>query len=430
MASREFDIIIFGATGYTGRYVIEELTHSAESTNLKWAIAGRNVEKLKESLVIVQEYLGDVADISKTTIIQANVKDAASISDMCKRARLILNCVGPYKFYGEVVVAACVENGTHHVDLSGEMKYLETMQAKYFKVAREKGVYIVEACGFDSIPADYGISALKKKFPGDLNSVEYFVEIGTGPSGRKTNIGTFLSAVNSVTDFLNIKEYEKELKKDVFKKDLVQSNYKLPWRLPPLFYSGEVKGWCLWFIGPDERVLHRSQMFRNEYLNDRPVQSHGYVRVHSFLIALFYLFFVGLFGFLSLFSFGRYLLAKYPSFFTGGAFSTEGPTRQQVMEGTTTVTLLGKGWKNKLSEPTDQHTSEPDTQMKLIIKGPEPAYSLTAICMVQAGLTIIQDTDNLPLEGGVITPGVAFENTDLLQRLEKRGMTFTFENMN
>ncbi|GFS65967.1 lipid droplet localized protein [Trichonephila inaurata madagascariensis] len=316
---------------------------------------GRNVEKLKESLTIVQEYLGDVLDISKTTIIEADVKNATSIADMCKRARLILNCVGPYKFYGEVVVTACVENGTHHVDLSGEMKYLETMQAKHFKSAREKGVYIVEACGFDSIPADFGISVLKKKFPGDLNSVEYFVEVGQGPSGRSTNIGTFLSAVHSVTDFFNIKEYERELKKDVFKKDLVKSNYSLSWRS---------------------------------------------------------------------------LLAKYPSFFSAGAFSTEGPTRQQVMEGTTTVTLLAKGWKNKLSEPTDQHTTPPDTQMKLTINGPEPAYSLTAKCMVQAGVTIIQDTDKLPLEGGVLTPGVAFENTDLLQRLEKSGIAFKFENIN
>ncbi|GFW15550.1 saccharopine dehydrogenase-like oxidoreductase [Trichonephila clavipes] len=429
MASREFDIIIFGATGYTGRYVIEELAKTVQSTNLKWAVAGRNVEKLKESLTIVQEYLGDALDISKTTMIEADVKNATSIADMCKRARLILNCVGPYKFYGEVVVTACIENGTHHVDISGEMKYLETMQAKHFKSAREKGVYIVEACGFDSIPSDFGISALKKKFPGDLNSVEYFVEIGQGPSGRSTNIGTFLSAVHSVTDFFNLKEYDRALK-DVFKKDLVKSNYSLSWRFPPLFYSDEVKGWCLWFIGPDERVLKRSQMFRYEYLNDLPVESRGYIKMHSFPIALCYVFFLSVFGFLSMFSFGRSLLAKYPSFFSAGAFSTEGPTRQQVMEGTTTVTLLGKGWKNKLSEPTDQHTTPPDTQMKLTINGPEPAYSLTAKCMVQAGVTIIQDTDKLPLEGGVFTPGVAFENTDLLQRLEKSGIAFKFENIN
>ncbi|GIX91328.1 saccharopine dehydrogenase-like oxidoreductase [Caerostris darwini] len=428
--SREFDIIIFGATGYTGQYVVEELADSVKSTNLKWAVAGRNVEKLRESLETVQRYLGDEIDIRKTTIIKADVSDPESISDMCKRASLILNCVGPYKFYGEVVVAACIENRTHHVDISGEMKYLETVQANYFKSAREKGVYVVEACGFDSIPADCGISALKKKIPGDLNSVEYFVEVGIGPSGRSTNIGTFISAIHSVHDLFKGKEFDKELKKEIFKKDLIKSNYSLNKRYPPLFYSSEVKGWCLWFMGPDERILKRSQNFRYEYLNDRPIQSHGYVKMYSLFIALCYLFFAAIFGFLSLFSFGKYLLIKYPSFFTAGFFSSKGPTRQQVMEGSTKFVLYGEGWKDKLSEPTDQHTSKPDTRIKLTIEGPEPGYPLTSKCMVQAGLTILQETDKLPLKGGVLTPGVAFENTGLIDRLEKRGITFKFENIN
>ncbi|CAL1280526.1 unnamed protein product [Larinioides sclopetarius] len=429
MTSREFDVIIFGATGYTGRYVIEELAHSTKSTKIKWAVAGRNVEKLKESLNIVQGYLGDEFDISKTTIIKADVNDASTISEMSKRARLILNVVGPYKFYGEVVVKACIENGTHLVDICGELQFLESTQANYFKAAREKGVYIVETCGFASIPADCGISFLKKKFPGDLNSVEYFIEIGQGPSGRSINIGTFLSTVHSVRDMFKSKELDDALKEEVFKKDLVESNYPLSKRFPPLFHSGEVKGWCFWFLGHDERVLKRSQKFRYEYLNDRPVQSNGYIRMHSFFVALCYAFFVSLLGFMSLFSCGRYLLSKYPSFFTAGYSSTEGPTRQQVMESTTKIVLYGKGWKDKLSEPTDQHTTEPDTQMKLTITGPEPAYPFTAMCMVQAGLTIIEDTDKLPLEGGVLTPGVAFENTRLVERLEKRGMSFKLENI-
>ncbi|KAG8199456.1 hypothetical protein JTE90_000323 [Oedothorax gibbosus] len=427
MASRDFDIIIFGATGYTGRYVIEELTNTTKSQNIKWAIAGRNIQKLKESLDIVQKYIGNDADIRNITIIQADVKDPISILNMCKRGNLILNCVGPYKFYGEVVVKACIEAGTHHVDLSGEMGYLEEMQAKYFQQAREKGVYIVEACGFDSIPGDYGISLLKKEFPGDLNSVEYFVDIGTGPEGRTTNIGTFLSAVHSFKDMLvNGEKYKEDLKKEVFKKELPRSYYRLYKRLP-LSCSSEVKGWCLWFMGPDERIIHRSQQFRYEYLNDRPVQSTAYIRLSSFFIAMCYLFFAGIFGFMSFFSVGRYLLEKYPSFFTAGAFSKDGPTRKQVMEGTTKFTLYGSGWADKLAEPTDQHTTQPDKKMKLTITGPEAAYVLTSMCMVQAGITILEDKDKLPLEGGVLTPGVAFENTSLRQRLEKRGMIFTIE---
>ncbi|XP_035217203.1 saccharopine dehydrogenase-like oxidoreductase [Stegodyphus dumicola] len=291
-------------------------------------------------------------NIQETTIIKADVEDPSSINDMCKKAKVILNCVGPYNFYGEKVVAACVENGTHHVDLSGEMKYLETVQTNYFDAAREKGVYIVEACGFDSIPGDYGISLLKKKFSGDLNSVEYYIQFERGPKGLSTNIGTFLSAVNSVPDHLHGKKFDTMLKEKVFHKELVKSKYSLPWRMP-LFYSDLVKGWCFWFVGPDERIIKRSQMFRYEYLNERPV------------------------------------CKIYPSFFTAGQFSTTGPTREQRAE--------------------------------------KPAYALTSKCMVQAGLVILQEQDKLPLEGGVLTPGVAFENTSLCERLEKRGITFEFE---
>jgi len=423
--SREFDIIIFGATGYTGRYVIEELANTSKSNNFKWAVAGRDSQKLRDSLDLVQKYLQDI-DILQTPIIKADVYDQKSILEMCQQAKVILNCVGPYKLFGEIVVSSCIEAGTHHVDLSGEFHFLETTQAKYFNAAREKGVYVVQACGFDSIPGDYGVSLVKKNFPGDLNSVEYFVEVKQGPSGRQTNIGTFLSILESSRDLFRISQYDQELKKSVFKKDMIKSKYSLPFRLP-VHFSEVVKSWCFWFIGPDERVIKRSQMFRNEFLNDRPVQVKGYVKMPSLLNILLLFFFAGIVGFLSLFSFGRYILAKYPSFFTFGQFSKEGPTRQQVTEGSTTFTLVGEGWKYKLSEPTDQHESKPDTKLKLVITGPEPAYPLTSMCMVQAGMVILQEKEKLPLEGGVLTPGVAFENTSLMKRLEERGMNFTFD---
>ncbi|XP_042900275.1 saccharopine dehydrogenase-like oxidoreductase [Parasteatoda tepidariorum] len=428
--NREFDIIIFGATGYTGRYVIEELAHSSKSIDIKWAIAGRNKEKLKESLNIVQEYLGQEIDISKTPIIEANVKSGTSLSNMCERAKLILNCVGPYKLFGEPVIKACLENGTHHVDISGELKFLEGTQIKYFDVAREKNVYIVEACGFDSIPGDYGLTLLKKHFPGDLNSVEYYISVGVGPEGRSTNIGTFLSAIYSFWDTIFVKKADSALKEKLFKEDLPSPKYPLPWRLPPLSYISEEKGWGLWFLGPDERIILRSQLFRHNYLKERPILSHGYVKLSSFFTGLLLIMFAGFFGFMTSFSFGRYLLAKYPSFLTAGVFSSTGPTRKQVMEGSTTFTLYGLGWKEKLSDPTDQHTTKPDTRIKLTIKGPEPGYPLTAMCMVQAGLTILQEQAKLPLEGGVLTPGVAFADTSLKQRLEKRGMTFEFKALN
>ncbi|GIY21221.1 saccharopine dehydrogenase-like oxidoreductase, partial [Caerostris darwini] len=97
-----------------------------------------------------------------------------------------------------------------------------------------------------------------------------------------------------------------------------------------------------------------------------------------------------------------------------------------VLETSTKIIFYAKGWKNKASDSTNK-TPEPDKKMKLTIIGPEPAYSLTAMCMVQSGLTVLFEQEKIPLEGGVYTPGVAFENTTLQERLEKRGTTFTFE---
>ena len=99
-----------------------------------------------------------------------------TINDMAKQADVILNCVGPYRFFGEDVIRACIAERTHHVDISGEPQFLETMQFKYHKEAKEKGVYIVGACGFDSIPTDMGITFLKQKFNGKkIHNLKFYI---------------------------------------------------------------------------------------------------------------------------------------------------------------------------------------------------------------------------------------------------------------
>lgn len=87
---------------------------------------------------------------------------------MTSHAKVIVNCCGPYQWYGEVVVKACIETGTHHVDISGEPQFLEEMQLKYHRAAEEKGVYIVGACGFGSLPSDLGTLFLRKHFKGKI----------------------------------------------------------------------------------------------------------------------------------------------------------------------------------------------------------------------------------------------------------------------
>ncbi|XP_064197175.1 saccharopine dehydrogenase-like oxidoreductase isoform X3 [Anguilla rostrata] len=125
--------------------------------------------------------------MSEVGIILADVGDLASLATMCKQGVVVLNCVGPYRFYGEPVVKACIENGTHYMDICGEPQFLEGMQLKYQSQAAENGVYVIGSCGFDSIPADMGIQFTRDHFKGTLTAVESFLTISTGPEVGNTN---------------------------------------------------------------------------------------------------------------------------------------------------------------------------------------------------------------------------------------------------
>lgn len=122
-------------------------------------------------------------DLSRVPIILADAGDRKSIEEMATKCKVIINCCGPYRFYGEVVVKACIEAGTHHVDISGEPQYIEGMQVKYHQLAQEKRTYIISSCGFDSIPAEMGVLHAEKNFTG---SNLYFISIYIVVSHQKS----------------------------------------------------------------------------------------------------------------------------------------------------------------------------------------------------------------------------------------------------
>lgn len=105
-------------------------------------------------------------DLNSVPIIIADIEDEESIKKMTAQAKVIVNCCGPYLLYGEVVVKACIETGTHHLDIAAEPQFMEKMELKYNKAAEEKGVYIVSSCGFGSVPTDLGVLFLEKHFEG------------------------------------------------------------------------------------------------------------------------------------------------------------------------------------------------------------------------------------------------------------------------
>ena len=162
---RDYDIIVWGATGFTGKLVARYMETNYSQGNLKWAVAGRNKSKLNS--------LG----LSEENILIANSDDQDSIDQLVQKGRVILTAVGPYARYGSGLVQACAKYGTHYCDLTGEVYWMRKMIEEYETVAKNSGAKIVHTCGFDSIPSDLGTYFLQKsmmeRFGVPANHVKY-----------------------------------------------------------------------------------------------------------------------------------------------------------------------------------------------------------------------------------------------------------------
>ncbi|MBS0473651.1 MAG: saccharopine dehydrogenase NADP-binding domain-containing protein [Proteobacteria bacterium] len=155
-ADRPLDIVVYGATGYTGRLVAEYLAHHHKDSGLKWAMAGRSLDKLAE----VRDLIGASEE---TPLIVANSDDPASMKAMAESTRVVITTVGPYQLYGEPLVKACVEAGTDYADLCGEPAWMRQMIDNYHDAAKASGARISFSSGFDSIPFDLGVLMLQKE---------------------------------------------------------------------------------------------------------------------------------------------------------------------------------------------------------------------------------------------------------------------------
>ena len=151
MAEKQFDIAVFGATGFTGRLVAEYLNDRYENgADVSWAMVGRSEEKLKA----VRDEIGAPGS---TPLVVADASDPASLEALAKQAKVVLTTVGPYQLYGNELVAACAKHGTDYVDLCGEPAWMADKIAEHDAAAKASGARIVFSCGFDSIPSDLGV---------------------------------------------------------------------------------------------------------------------------------------------------------------------------------------------------------------------------------------------------------------------------------
>ncbi len=195
---REYDLVLFGATGFTGGLTAEYLARSAP-TDCRWALAGRNRSKLEA----VRSRLAEIdPGLASLPLLHADVTDSASLLAVATATRVVITTVGPYIEYGEPLVAACAGAGTDYVDLTGEPEFVDSMYVRYHEKALASGARIVHACGFDSVPHDLGARFTVLQLPEDVPlRVRGMVRAGGTPSG-----GTVHSAVTAMSRVRQMKQ--------------------------------------------------------------------------------------------------------------------------------------------------------------------------------------------------------------------------------
>jgi len=335
MANNRLDIIIFGATGYTGKYVVKNITHICKEQEVKFGIAGRRKEALD---AVVKEFASDIEDVP---VILADIKDEASLKKMTERARVLINCCGPFKFYGEPVIKACIATRTHYVDVTGEEQFMEEMQLKYNEAAKEAGIYVVSACGFDCIPSDLGIIFTQQKFGGEVNAIKIYLKLwstATDNKGSLLNYATWESAIYSLAHANELRE----LREKLYPTKLPDFTPKLKSSL--VHQSDVSKGWSVPSLSADRALALRTQQFLYDKYKERPAQIKFFITLQSFIHLLILTIFGTIILLMVRTACGRNLLLKYPSLFSYGLITHENPNPETLKSTKFSMTFKAHGW--------------------------------------------------------------------------------------
>ncbi|KAK6266817.1 hypothetical protein QUC31_017654 [Theobroma cacao] len=461
-----YDIIILGASGFTGKYVVKEAlkflnTPASPLKNL--AIAGRSHEKLVRTLQWAAHPNPLPPSVS---IITADTTDRPSLLSLCRQTKVLLNCVGPFRIHGEPVVAACASSGCDYLDISGEPEFMERMEAKYHEKAVETGSLVVSACGFDSIPAEMGFMFNSRQWvaPAVPNRVDAYVSL---ESDKRIvgNFGTYESAVLGVANMDKLQEFRssrpkrpRPVHRDLYcrnngtnsnKSDEVTGEIYIdrlipgppPSRGPMIEHQEKIGLKAVRLPSADAVVVRRTlvTLIENphglpgvnesvEHTDKREAfwssvkPAHFGVKIGSkSLLGIYRIIGVGMFiGLLGRTSFGRWLLLKFPSFFSLGWFRKKGPSEDEVRSASFKMWFVGYGFSD--SSLASQANSKPDMQIITRVMGPEIGYVTTPIVLLQCALILLSQRESLP-KGGAFTPGVVF-GPHLEERLQENGISF------
>ena len=483
---RQYDIVIYGATGFTGAIACSEFIkrYATSNINFKWAISGRNNEKLTKLRVELQnEYKSQIENLDKVVplsntpqflndnntkklqsikqdyinnlpIIISDVKNDESLSSMIKSTKLVISCIGPYRLLGEKVIEFCSKYGTHYVDICGEPDFMERSAFKYYNQAQESGALIVSACGFDSIPSDMGCSFIDQFYTengGICSSINGYLT-GQTPDGYSAHHTTLKAAVLGINEADKLRELRKEVEKSgnyrTSRKNIPRNGPKQKVKKDVYFWSDQIKKYSMLFPFADSAVVTNSQGITASLLSKQGVKNKtfpqycAYISFNSYWNVVQAVSIGGLSKFLVNYEFGRNLLIDYPGYMTFGAFSKDGPSKKQRASQTFKFVFFANGYSKSLCTKNNYDIDKlnnlnPDFKIKASVSGKDIAYTGTSKILIECAIVLLQEKDRInkgnlskglpAIKGGIFTPSTVFANTSLVQRLNEAGIQFNIE---
>ncbi|HBQ59478.1 MAG TPA: hypothetical protein DD671_07585 [Balneolaceae bacterium] len=389
MSDRTFDLIVIGATGFTGKRAVDYLTKNAPK-NIHWGIAARNPDKLSK----VAEVAGITND--RCFIVDTTVKD--QVEEVVKQARIIITTVGPFSLYGEEVIAACARLGTHYLDITGEVGFIKQMKEKYGTLAEESGALIIPFSGFDSVPAEMAAYILSQRFiAAKTLDIEAHYTISGGFNG-----GTIATMLNKFETGEYKKMQDPRLLMDENRQQLhppKNGNF--------LGYNGKISRWSVPFImsGINSKVVYKTAEWmaehRQPYARSIAYSEHmnlgKWYNPLPFLVISLFLITLQLMGPKKWFRAIIRKLAPDPG---------EGPSEHQIEHGFFRMIAFAEDHQGKTAS------------VKISYPG-DPGNKSTIFFLCESALLL---ASKKVTKKGFLTPVSAFEH-DLVDHLNEQGLT-------
>jgi short subunit dehydrogenase-like uncharacterized protein len=386
MTDRDYEVVLFGATGFTGALTAHYLAQGA-AADTRWALAGRNRGKLE---ALRDELAAFDPRLSELPLLHADIGDAASLQAVAASTKVVITTVGPYINYGEPIVAACAAAGTDYVDLTGEPEFVDRMWLGYHEQAKRSGARLIHSCGFDSIPYDLGVLFTVNHLPeGVPLSVKAFFRTNGSFSG-----GTYHSAINIMGRLRQGTAVARQRRRQ----EPRPANRKIRGIVGAPYNEPDAGGWVFPLPTIDPQHVLRSARALERY---GPDFADGHYRTLGTLpkVAGFA---VGAGALVAATQLppARNLLLKLKD-------PGDGPTPEQRAKARFTVTLVG--------------TAAGGERVKAQVTGGDPGYGETAKMLSEAALCLAKD--ELPEVSGQTTTAVAL-GQPLVDRLVKAGIGF------